>query len=95
MSHMRVYSVQVLALIHWPAIRQGDAGPSPQPEWKRSRQQGSACTGQEQTQLFPHTSRFFLSKVVRNQPELFKRGFEIVDDLLCDDVGIGKIGGIF
>jgi hypothetical protein len=27
------------------------------------------------------------TKVIRNQPELFQRGFEVVDDFLGDDVG--------
>jgi hypothetical protein len=39
--------------------------------------------------------RRFLSKIICNQPELFEGGFEVVDDFLGDDVGVGKIGGVF
>jgi len=36
-----------------------------------------------------------LAEIVRYQPELFERCFEVVDDFLGDDVGVGKIGGVF
>ena len=37
----------------------------------------------------------FPAKIIGNQPELFEGGFEIVDDFLGDDVGVGKVGGVF
>src|SRR5436309_1348975 len=35
------------------------------------------------------------SKVIRNKPELFEGGLEVVHDFLGDDVGIGKVVGGF
>jgi hypothetical protein len=37
----------------------------------------------------------FPAKIIRNQSELLKRSFEVIDDFLCDDIGIGEIGAVF
>jgi hypothetical protein len=34
-------------------------------------------------------------KVAGDFAELFERSFEIYDDLLCENVGVGKIVGVF
>ena len=37
----------------------------------------------------------FPDKIIRNEPKLFQSGFEVIDDFLGDDVGVGEIGGVF
>jgi hypothetical protein len=48
----------------------------------------------------PFRSAFFgfhslLSQVIRDLAELFESGFEVIGDLLGENVGIGKIVGVF
>ena len=33
--------------------------------------------------------------IIRNEPKLFQGSFEVVDNFLGNDTGIGKIGGVF
>jgi hypothetical protein len=36
-----------------------------------------------------------IPQVIRDQSELLKCCFEVIDDFLGDDVGVGKVGRIF
>ena len=45
--------------------------------------------------LLPRRVRRCTSEITRNQAELLDGGFEIVDDFLGDDVGVGKVRGVF
>ncbi len=31
----------------------------------------------------------FPAKIIRNEPKLFQSGFEVIDDFLDDEVGVG------